>query len=445
MARAKIFVAGIHGSGKGTICHFLQEKFYGDYISASKLLQWNTKSKLVEDVDDNQVLLLKLLQTHLIHDFLYVIDGHFVLWDNEEQCKKVSDSFFETLRPDAIILAFCDPLIIKERLFRRDNISYSIEKVNELQEKELEHAHHVSDMLNVPLLVVDSSEEINISSLTKFVDPIMRKYTRNNIYSEMLKTVIMRLDFSGATDLNSIVDKIKRLDCVQKAFGAMHTFDKQNYTVNLRPNNPNGGELPFSQLQHSTVYRFQDYKLHKECSARLDIDDDSLVLVVDCNEHYPGSTEFTDLFIELMCEIRKHDQYIAFERLGVRKIDIHVLGEEEKISEYFNEHFVVSQSWSNLPAKKMSSLTELLTLDDVNFNIVQRIDNVNANQKVQTRLIFDIDSYIEGATLSKAIKEDCIKYYLHGKMQDQMFDMFVNVASTSYLEKCYEDKAKLNG
>lgn len=445
MARAKIFVAGIHGTGKGTICHFLQENYYGDYVSASKMLQWNTKSKLVEDVDDNQVLLLKLLQTHLIRDFVYIIDGHFVLWDNDEQCQKVTDSFFETLSPDAIILTICDPRIIKERLFQRDNISYTIEKVNELQEKELEHAHHVSDMLNVPLLVVDSSEEINLSSLIKFVDPIMRKYTRNNIYSEMLKTVIMRLDFSGATDINSIVDKIKRLDCVQKAFDAMHTFDKQNYTVNLRPNKPNGDELPFSQLQHSTVYRFHDYKLHEGCSARLDIDDDSLVLVVDCNEHYPGSAEFTDFFIELICEIRKHDQYIAFERLGVRKIDIHVLGADEKISEYFNEHFVVGQSWSNQPTKKMSSLTELLTLDDVNFNVVQRIDSIKVNQDVQTRLIFDIDSYIEGATLSKAIKEGSIKDYLHIKMQDQMFDLFVNVASTSYLEKCYEAKAKING
>ena len=43
------------------------------------------------------------------------------------------------------------------------------------------------------------------------------------------------------------------------------------------------------------------------------------------------------------------------------------------------------------------------------------------------------------------IDNEHIGEYLNEKMQDKMFDMFVNVASEVYLEKCKKMKEKING
>lgn len=445
MARNIIFVAGAHGTGKGKICQYLCEHYFCEYLSVSKLLKWNKKSKLVENVDDNQEKLIHLLKINTICDFNYIVDGHFVLMDATETCHRVEDSFFYNLKPDAIILVTCQPDVIQKRLKDRDGISYSVEKIIDLQTAEAEHAMHISEEMAIPLITVDTLATTDFDLPKQQIDAIMKRYRRDNILSEMLKAVIMRLDFSGATEIGSVVNRIKQLECIQKAFGSMQTFPKSKRNINFRQGKVENEELSIDIVQDSTVYQFTQYKLQDNCTARLDFDDESMTLVIECDKNYQGSKEFTDLFVGLMSELNKIDSYITFERLGIRKIDLQILDSDEDVSDYFNEHFVVSNSWTNQPSKKTSSLTELLTIEDVNFNIVQRIDKVKVNSEDHMRLIYDIDSYIDGTTLSSIYERGLVKDYLHSKMQDTMFDLFVNVASTHYLEKSLEAKTKLNG
>ena len=147
-----------------------------------------------------------------------------------------------------------------------------------------------------------------------------------------------------------------------------------------------------------------------------------------------------------MAELQNHDQYISFNRLGVRKIDIQILNNDDQVADYFNEKFTVSNSWGLQPPKDMVTLTELLKIDDVRFNVIQRIEPIKINEEKHIRLIFDVDSYIYDDV--DALREkncEYIKSYLNVKMQDKMFDMFVNVASEKYLESCKKAKEVING
>ena len=149
--------------------------------------------------------------------------------------------------------------------------------------------------------------------------------------------------------------------------------------------------------------------------------------------------------IALMKEFKKHDQYISFNRLGVRKIDIQILDDGEQVKDYFNEKFTVSNSWELCPPKDMATLTELLRIEDVRFNIIQRIEPIKIKDEKHLRLIFDVDSYIYDDVDALRDKNcEQIESYLNVKMQDKMFDMFVNVASENYLEACKNAKENSN-
>ena len=200
-----------------------------------------------------------------------------------------------------------------------------------------------------------------------------------------------------------------------------------------------------TKAQNNTVYRFSKWKPVNSSDAILDIDNSSMTLSVDCGtNHYKGSTEYSTFMIELMEELRNHDQYISFNRLGVRKIDIQILNDGEQVKDYFNEKFTVSNSWELCPPKDMATLTELLRIEDVRFNIIQRIEQIDDEKHL--RLIFDVDSYIYDDVDALRDKNcEQIGSYLNVKMQDKMFDMFVNVASENYLESCKKAKENING
>lgn len=260
----------------------------------------------------------------------------------------------------------------------------------------------------------------------------MKPYTRDNIYSEMLKTVIIRLDFVGATKIRDFVDKIKQTELLNTAFASMVAMPRQHLSVNLRSKDLEDGGLPLAESQHSTVYRFKDCKLQEVGLATLDIDSDSITIVIDCRSDYKGSKKYTDFMSSLMNELFAYDKYITPVRLGIRKIDMQILQDGETVDRYFNEKFTVASNWETEPRKKLASLTELSSIDNIDFNVIQRIDQTNTGN---ARLIYDVDAYIDNGYLAHVIAGGTINDIME-EMQNLMFDMFVGVASIDYLEKC---------
>lgn len=447
MARIKLFIGGIHGVGKGSLCKKLVEAYLCEYVSASALLNWNKKSKQVQDVSRNQKILAELLAEKTSGDSSYIIDGHFALWDESNCCKVVPLETFTSLGLNGIVLITCSADIVQERLSERDGISYDINRILDLQNAEILQAEQVAQSLNIPLFVFDATQPIDYEVVLTQIDKLMKKYTRDNIYSEMLKTVIIRLDFSGVINIGPFVEKIKQSERIKSKFGLFNEIAQRQVNVNFIPKDIEDGGLPIAKAQNNTIYRFSKWKPVNSSDAILDIDNSSMTLSVDCGtNHYKGSTEYSTLMIGLMEELRNHDQYISFNRLGVRKIDIQILNDGEQVADYFNEKFTVSNSWELWPPKDMATLTELLRIEDVRFNVIQRIEPIKIKDEKQIRLIFDVDSYIYDDVDALRDKNcEQIESYLNVKMQDKMFDMFVNVASEKYLVSCKKAKENIDG
>lgn len=440
MARLRIFVGGVHGAGKGSFCRQLVHQLIGEYVSASQLLHWNSIFKQVKDVSRNQELLTELLLKHTQHDATYVIDGHFALWNKNNECEVVPIKTFASLNLNIIIIVTCASEIIQKRLERRDGVCYKLKDIIELQSAEINQAKLVSEKLNIPLIIYEPTKPNYINVIEKI--EMMKEYTRNNILSQMLKTAIIRIDFTGLTNLRSFVNRIKASEKIQKAFGKMVLIPQQNMSVSFRPRDTEDGLLPYTETQKSILYRFHECKMGGDSNVTLDIEPQSLTLAVDCQKKYEGSKEYSYFMGWIIDELLAFDQYVMINRLGVRKIDVQVLEAGEPIEKYFNERFVVAQSWKSSPPKTKSILTELMEIDNVSFNVTQHIDYINDGR---VRLIYDVDSFLKGDILEKALESGNSSDLLYHDMQDRMFDLFVSVASVDYLEFCKKLKTEQNG
>lgn len=436
MSRLKIFVGGVHGAGKSSVCNLLVNHTMSVYVSASNLLQWNDRTKQVKDISHNQQLLLDLLITHTNGDFSYVVDGHFALWNENTQCEAVPVDFFRSLNINAIVLTTCDSKVIQQRLIDRDKENYSLIEISQLQKLEVNQALSVSEILQIPLYVFNTTEKNDYNELIHFLNK-MKTYTRENILSPMLKVVVFRIDFTGLTSLEEFINRIKAAKMLQNSFRKMVMIPKQSMSVSFRPKDIAEGQLPYTEAQKSKVYRFFDCKIQNNSDVTLDLEEDSITLAINCEKGYYGSLLYSQFVAWIISELRLHDSFVSINRLGVRKIDVQVLNEGESIGAYFNENYSVSKSWQSIPNKSKSVLTELIEKDNINFNVTQHIDITNDGKE---RLIYDVDAFLQGQHLSMALIEGNVEELLYHDMQDLMFDLFTSVASSEYLEKCKQTK-----
>lgn len=232
MSRFTIFVGGVHGVGKGCFFDMLRENIICEYVSASSLHHWATVDKTVNDIEANQNFLASELPKAIQADKVFMIDGHYALWNKVGGVERVSQKLFDACSPNFLICITADPATIAQRLRERDRIDYDAEQINSLQTVEIANAKDISKRLNVPLYIIDSGETSYVKAI-KEIKNTMTEYTRENIYSEMLKTVIIRFDFSGSTSIRRFVDDIKPF--MIERFAQMRTLSQNQYTFKVRP------------------------------------------------------------------------------------------------------------------------------------------------------------------------------------------------------------------
>lgn len=153
-----IFIGGIHGVGKGTICNKICKQTDFVHITASEILKWNEISrpdnKKVENIQNTQDRLIAGLDKVLKKNENYLLDGHFCLFNSEGQVEKVPMETFEKIAPKLIVIVIAKIDLIKERLEKRDNKKYDFDLLKSMQTFEKEHAQKISSKLNVPFVEI---------------------------------------------------------------------------------------------------------------------------------------------------------------------------------------------------------------------------------------------------------------------------------------------------
>jgi adenylate kinase len=161
-----VFIGGIHGSGKGTICKNICAKKKYIHLTASELLNWEDISektnKLVKNIDRTQERLLSGLSKAIEKDKLYLLDGHFCLFDKKGEISKVPETTFESIAPKLIAVLNEDVQLIKERLEKRDNKPYDFNVLKQMQEAEIAYSKEIAKKLGVKHFEISSSNYNNL-------------------------------------------------------------------------------------------------------------------------------------------------------------------------------------------------------------------------------------------------------------------------------------------
>lgn len=159
MTAGIIFIGGIHGVGKGKICQDLSHEIGVYHLSASAVLKWeevspDIRNKTVEDIPYTQDRLVTNLRKIINPSTLYLLDGHYCLFDSAGKVTPVPLSTFQDIHPVVLIVAIGGVDLVQHRLLERDGREYSLANLREMQTQEVAHAEKLAVHLQVPLLTI---------------------------------------------------------------------------------------------------------------------------------------------------------------------------------------------------------------------------------------------------------------------------------------------------
>lgn len=151
-----VFIGGIHGVGKTSFSEAICRDLGLVHITASSLIGSFKESKRVKNIPENQEILVEAVND-LDSTGKYLLDGHFCLLSKDGQIQTIEVDVFNKLSLMAIIVLQEKVETIQDRLSKRDNHLYTLEFLNDFQEKELKQAKQVSDSLNIRMQVISPS------------------------------------------------------------------------------------------------------------------------------------------------------------------------------------------------------------------------------------------------------------------------------------------------
>ncbi len=153
-----IFIAGVYGVGKSTLCHELTyhsnipSYSAGDIISAVNGEKYGS-NKIVANKNKNQSILSTEVKKLLQVNPTIILAGHFCIFNKQGQVDCLPEDIFFELDIEKILLLTAGIERICENLYQRDGINYSKDQIVNLQNTEQSLAEKTSVILECPLYI----------------------------------------------------------------------------------------------------------------------------------------------------------------------------------------------------------------------------------------------------------------------------------------------------
>lgn len=168
-----MFLAGIHGVGKGFLGAAVSSSVGITHLTASQLIReekgqatWGVDKKTC-NLEGNQLSLIRALgQRRLSHKNI-LLDGHFVLRDAQGILNPLEATVFKAMNLTGVILLTEAASVIAGRLASRDKVIPNVQEIYELAEAELAHAQIVCKELALPLTEIHAPTLASLEAAIK--------------------------------------------------------------------------------------------------------------------------------------------------------------------------------------------------------------------------------------------------------------------------------------
>ena len=153
-----IFIAGVYGVGKSTLCKNLESVVKIPSFSAGDLIseingEFYGKNKVVKDKYNNQNILIIAVKNKLIQTPKILLAGHFCILNTKNEVEILPEFVYKEMPLSKIVLLEADVRRICENIQNRDNKAYPQKLLNDMTEKERRQAIKISSDLNIPLII----------------------------------------------------------------------------------------------------------------------------------------------------------------------------------------------------------------------------------------------------------------------------------------------------
>ena len=156
--RGVIFVAGVYGVGKSTICSRLSNRLNIPFYSAGDLISEQVnevygRNKQVKSKELNQNVLVECVKTKLEKENMLILAGHFCILGHDNKPDILPEFVFHNMSINAIVLLEADVDTVCSNLACRDNKSYERSLIERFIEVERQQAKKIAKELNIPIKV----------------------------------------------------------------------------------------------------------------------------------------------------------------------------------------------------------------------------------------------------------------------------------------------------
>jgi len=175
-----VFVGGVHGVGKTTMCEAFVNQYGFIHKSASQLIREEkveaiaNNSKAVQNIDSNQQLLIKAVSRLRKAGGNLLLDGHFAILNSGLEPTALPTEIFGDLAINTIVAIYDEPALIATRIAGRYEKAMNQDEICKFQNLEFKRAKQVSVELDLPFLQLKALDQ---NGFDKIVNESFRNET----------------------------------------------------------------------------------------------------------------------------------------------------------------------------------------------------------------------------------------------------------------------------
>lgn len=262
------------------------------------------------------------------------------------------------------------------------------------------------------------------------------KYTRQNVKSDIMEKVLIRVDYEGVSDIAQLIIKLKPkwLD----SFKSYQKVTNNNYNINVTDLALEKRTISIPDPERQVIHRFSGCKLGNP-NTYMDISERFAYIDISAGANYIGTQCFTEIMAKYIHELLKTDPFIRLTRVAIRKIDRVIVNHQTNTDDIIEQP--ISQVYvtqNRVPLKKHYSDIMMLTDVDSIVNIERDLSLIkDRNDIIVKQIILDMDIYKQGEKqigISRETSMDSIKNVLESKLNDPLFGLYIESFKESYID-----------
>lgn len=260
---------------------------------------------------------------------------------------------------------------------------------------------------------------------------------RADLKSDFLKQTIVRIDYDYMFD-DYVEKTMKNIDSFlsDKGYAIKSNFMSQfglKVDFDKLTNDINANLMDNINVESDKREKFISF-INEEKHIKIDITREYSAITVEYQEHIHFD-EILEIFEKIVEELYNSRNNLQVKRLGLRKINIYMMKNIDKIKDYFENDIFVFVS-SKLPSYQFIGKNSFdnyiyngYTVNQI-ANIAQGFLQTNDEPKLINQLALDLDIYVENPPKDISLKD----------MNDKLFEIYKNSLTESFLNKLLTDK-----